>query len=220
MFAITRYAHCKVSCLLRQLLETISRTHPIHSSCSSEHQAMASTARFTGPEVSISNLATLPTWMALRTVQRVQNTVTRTAARFEPRFITRAVSKSQVSKSRFYCKWHSRASSGSLYASTSIPCYVEPARCFLQAGYQNVTLVEGVLAFSHAAIATVNSLSENLLQYSQDRCTPALVVSAVQQVSSKSQTSYLSEHKCTSIVQCLQDIRITALEKEVVTGQL
>lgn len=102
-----------------------------------------------------------------------------------------------------------------------IPCYVEPARCFLQAGYPNVTLVEGVLAFSHAAVSTVNSFSENLLQYGQDLFTPALVVSAVQQVSSESQTSYLFE--CTFFtvgVQRLQDIRITALEKEVVTGQL
>lgn len=102
----------------------------------------------------------------------------------------------------------------------SIPCYVEPARCFLQAGYQNVSLVEGVLAFSHAAISTVNSFSETFLQYSQDRCTPALVVSAVQQVSKESQTSYLSAHKFTCIVQRLQDNQITALEKEIVTGQL
>lgn len=47
--------------------------------------------------------------------------------------------------------------------------------------------MEGFLAIGHAAFSSADCLAENLLQYAQDTFTPALVLSAVQQVSIQKQ---------------------------------
>ena len=64
------------------------------------------------------------------------------------------------------------------------------SRCFvlLQAGLEDLTVKEGILAFGHAAVVTFGALTDNVLEYMQDSTTPALNASAVQKVSSKSQT--------------------------------
>ena len=65
--------------------------------------------------------------------------------------------------------------------------------CFLQAGLEDLTYREGVLALGHAAAVTFDCLSDHFLQYLEERTTPALVAFAVHQVSSKSQICFFTE---------------------------